>query len=142
MGRVLGLDLGERRIGLAWSDENRIVVVGGMVLTRKDPASDIEVIRKKIEELNVTVVVLGKPLHMSGESGEKATEAEEFKRSLEEGEGDLEIVLWDERLTTVMAERSLIESGMRRSKRKKVIDKVAASIILQSWLDAGQTDNP
>ena len=134
--RALGVDLGERRIGLALSDPSRTVASPHEVLRRSgDPAADRRAIVDVALEAGAGVIVVGLPLVAVGQdrTGRRAALAEvEALRAIA---GDIEVVVHDERLTTVTAERALIEGRMRRDARRRVVDKVAAAVMLQSWLE-------
>ncbi len=137
MGRVLGVDLGARRIGLALSDPTQLIASPLRVLERSgDPAADRQAIVAAAREEEAATVVIGLPKEMSGRKGPAATAASAEVDALRTLAPDLTFELVDERLTTVIAQRSLIESGMTRKKRKGTVDKVAAAVILQSYLDA------
>jgi putative holliday junction resolvase len=134
--RALGVDLGERRIGLALSDPSRTVASPYEVLRRSgDPALDRRAIVETAREQGASVIVVGLPLSLSGRTGPAAQAALVEVDALREVAGDIEVAVHDERLTTVTAERALIEARMRREARRRVIDKVAAAVMLQSWLD-------
>jgi putative Holliday junction resolvase len=135
-GRALALDLGEVRIGLAISDPLGITAQPLGVLRRVGPKRDVREIAERVREHEVAVVVLGLPLLLSGEEGQKAAEAREMAARLRGRLGDVRVVLWDERLTTVQAERAMISAGVGRGKRKQLRDSLAATLILQSYLDA------
>jgi putative Holliday junction resolvase len=133
--RALGVDLGERRIGLALSDPSRTVASPHDVLRRSgDPAADRRAIVAVAVEVGAGVIVVGLPLSLSGKTGPAARAALDEVEAMRAIAGEIEIVLHDERLTTVTAERALIEGGVRRDARRQVIDKVAAAVMLQSWL--------
>ncbi|MCU1467245.1 MAG: RNAse H-fold protein YqgF [Actinomycetia bacterium] len=133
--RALGVDLGERRIGLALSDPSRTVASPHDVLRRSgDPAADRRAILAVAVEVGAGVIVVGLPLSLSGKTGPAARAALDEVEAMRAIAGEIEIVLHDERLTTVTAERALIEGGVRRDARRQVIDKVAAAVMLQSWL--------
>jgi len=134
--RVLALDLGEVNIGLALSDPLRITAQPLETLRCIGPKKDMQRLAQLIEEREVGTVVVGLPLLLSGEDGDAARGAREFAEKLTRRFPKLVIDLWDERLTTVEAERTLIAADVRRSKRKKVIDTVAAVLILQGYLEA------
>ncbi|MBL7070974.1 MAG: Holliday junction resolvase RuvX [Candidatus Omnitrophica bacterium] len=136
--RTLALDLGKKRIGLAISDALGITAQPLEVLTRTDRAGDLDHLKAIIRNMNVTRVVVGLPLNMDGTAGEKADEAYEFVELLN-GELNIPIKLWDERLTTMEASRILLQADVSRKKRKKVDDKMAAQLILQSYLSANDT---
>jgi len=140
-GRALGVDLGARRIGLALSDRTRTVAAPHEVLRRgADHAQDHEAIVSIAREEGVTTIVVGLPLSLSGKSGPAARAArkEVAELRVSAAEADIDVVVHDERFTTVTAERSLIEAGMRRDARRGVVDKVAAAVMLQSWLEQGR----
>jgi putative Holliday junction resolvase len=137
--RALGVDLGERRIGLALSDPSRTVASPHDVLRRSgDPAADRRAIVAVAVEVGAGVIVVGLPLSLSGKTGPAARAALDEVEAMRAIAGEIEIVLHDERLTTVTAERALIEGGVRRDARRQVIDKVAAAVMLQSWLERAQ----
>ncbi len=131
----LSIDLGDVRIGLATSDIMGIIANGLETYKRKDMDSDIDYIAKLVKDFGVEVVVMGLPINMDGTSGERVDKAREFAQLLSE-KVSAKIDFQDERLTTVTGERMLIEAGVRRDKRKQVIDKIAATIILQTYLDS------
>lgn len=137
MGRVLGLDLGSVRIGVATTDPGRVIASPYEVIRRgADHVVDHSAIRALVDEESVDLVVVGLPRSMNGKDGEAAklirAEVKELLATL-----PVPVVLWDERLSTVSAQRALIAGGMKRKARKETVDKVAAAVILQSWLDAG-----
>ena len=137
MGRVLGVDLGARRIGLALSDPTQLIASPLRVLERSgDPAADRRAIVAAARDEEAATVVIGLPKEMSGRRGAAANAASAEVDALRTLAPDLTFELVDERLSTVIAQRSLIESGMTRKKRKGTVDKVAAAVILQSYLDA------
>ena len=135
LGRVLALDLGDVRIGLAISDELGITAQPQGYLARTSQRADLLAIAKLVEEREVTRVVVGHPLLLSGEEGTRAREARETVERLRKTLA-VPVELWDERLTTAQAERELVGDGVRRSRRRKVIDSLAAALILESWLEA------
>ncbi len=132
--RIMGLDVGSRRIGIALSDPMRIVAGGHSVLTRSSMQRDLEHFKQLCLNNEVELIVLGLPRNMDGSLGPKAIEVQDFGRRLQEYTG-LPLAFWDERLSTVAAEKVLLEADLSRSKRKKVIDKLAAVTILQNYLD-------
>lgn len=137
MARVLGVDLGTRRIGLAISDPGGVIASPLRVLERSgDPARDRAAIVAAAREEEAATVVVGLPTEMSGRKGAAATGAAAERDALAVLAPDLEIVLVDERMTTVIAQRSLVGAGVKRKDRKQQVDKVAAAVILQSYLDA------
>ena len=135
--RKLALDVGDVRIGLALSDITGIIASGYETYTRKGVPQDFEYIRDFIIKNSVDGVVLGLPVNMDGSEGPRVRITRQFGEELKEFIPNIPMTFLDERLTTVQAERMLIEGGVRREKRKKVIDKVAATLILQAYLDRG-----
>ncbi len=133
-GRILALDLGKRRIGLAVSDELGFTAQGLPTLQRTNKAEDLEALSRLIREKSVALVVVGQPLHMSGTVGRQANHAAQFARTLQTTT-NVEVRLWDERLTTVEAGRILRQGGVSREKHKAAIDRLSAVLILQSYLD-------
>jgi putative Holliday junction resolvase len=134
--RALGVDLGERRIGLALSDPSRTVASPHEVLRRSgDPVVDRRAIVEAARELGVNVIVVGLPLSLSGHAGPAAKAALAEVEALRAVAGPIDVVVQDERLTTVTAERALGEARMRRDARRNVVDKVAAAVMLQAWLE-------
>lgn len=132
-GRILGLDLGDARIGVAISDpERRLAVPVGTV--RTGAPADLKAIADLVHSQGVTLVVVGHPLLLSGETGTEARHAEAFADALRSFLG-IEVVLHDERLSTVEAERALREAGVRGRDRRRVVDRSAATVILQAYLD-------
>jgi len=133
--RIMGLDLGERTIGVAISDSLGWTAQGLEVIRRENPTKDLQRLQELVSLHEIGTIVLGYPKNMNGSIGPKARAAEEFKEYLS-GELNLPVILWDERLTTMEAERTLIAADMSRAKRRKVIDKMAAALILQNYLAA------
>lgn len=136
--RVMGLDYGTKTVGVAISDALGITAQGIETITRKEENKlrrTCARIEELIKENEVEKIVLGFPKHMNNDIGERAEKTLEFKEMLERRTG-LEVIMWDERLTTVSAERTLMESGVRREDRKKYVDKIAAVFILQGYLDS------
>ena len=134
--RALGVDLGARRIGLALSDPSRTVATPHEVLRRSgDPAADRRAIVDAARRQNAGVIVVGLPLSLSGRTGPAAQATLEEVEALRAVAGDIEVTVHDERLTTVTAERALTEARMGREARRRVVDKVAAAVMLQSWLE-------
>jgi putative Holliday junction resolvase len=137
--RALGVDLGERRIGLALSDPSRTVASPHDVLRRSgDRDADRRAIVAAARAVGAGVIVVGLPLSLSGKRGPAARAALEEVDALRALAADIDIVVHDERLTTVSAERALAEGRVRRDDRRKVVDKVAAAIMLQSWLEGAR----
>lgn len=135
--RIMGLDYGTKTVGVAVSDPLGITAQAVETITRKEEnklRKTCARIEALIAEYGVERIVLGFPKHMNNDIGERAEKALEFRDILARRTG-LEVVMWDERLTTVSAERTLMESGVRRENRKKHIDQIAAVFILQGYLD-------
>jgi putative holliday junction resolvase len=136
VSRLLGVDYGQVRVGLAVSDAGRKIASPLSTYTRADQAKDSAFFRKLVEEESIAGLVVGLPLHSDGREGEKAAEARAFGAFLASATG-LEVVYWDERFTTVFAENMMIDAGLTRKRRKQRRDRVAAQILLQSYLDEG-----
>jgi len=134
MGRVLGLDLGEVRIGVAVSDPLRIIAQPHQVIQSRGPDRDVAAVRAVVEETAAIRIVVGLPLNQDGQVGPQAEKVLAFVERLRAAL-DVDIVTQDERYSTAAAERMLIEARVRRKARKKVVDKVAAQHILQTYLD-------
>lgn len=132
--RILGLDVGDRRIGVAISDELGITAQGLMLLECRDQRTDMAALQKVIAMHQIDRIVVGMPRNMDGSYGFQAQKTERFIQTLEQA-CQLPCIRWDERLTTLQAERLLIAAGQRRHKRKAVRDKIAAQLILQNYLD-------
>ena len=134
-GRIMGLDVGDKTIGVAVSDLMGLTAQGVKTVKRVGKKKDIEELTAIIKERQVNKIVSGLPKNMNGTLGPQGEKVIKFGELLEEETG-IKIEYWDERLSTVAAERSLIEADVRRDKRKKVIDMLAAVIILQGYLDS------
>ena len=133
-GRIMGLDIGDKTIGVAVSDLMGLTAQGVTTIKRVGKKKDIEAIKQIIAEKQVNKIVSGLPKNMNGTVGPQGEKVQKFCELLKE-ETNLPIEFWDERLSTVAAERSLIEGNVRRENRKKVIDMLAAVKILQGYLD-------
>jgi putative holliday junction resolvase len=133
--RILGLDVGDRTIGVAASDALGWTAQGLEIIRRTGWEDDIRRLRELVAEYEVSLIVVGYPKNMNGTIGPRAEMAAEFAQKLGQ-ELELPVRLWDERLTTMEAERMLIAADVSRAKRKKVIDKMAAVLILQNYLQA------
>lgn len=133
--RILGIDYGDSRVGVAISDPLGITAQGVTTLLNRMYDKMLESLLKIIDEYKVDKIVLGMPKNMNGTSGERSEVTHRFCEDLKARCGDIPIVLWDERLTTVQAAGILNTTNTRGKNRKKVIDTVAACIILQSYLD-------
>jgi putative holliday junction resolvase len=134
-GRVLALDLGEKRIGVAVSDETRTIARSHSVLLRTSRLADFEKIGRIIDEEGVTLVVVGLPVHLDGREGQKAAWVRDYTAALA-NHLNVAAELWDEALTTVAAQESMRQRGQSRRKQRQWIDAVAAAFILQSYLEA------
>ena len=136
--RILGLDFGSKTVGVAVSDELMLTAQGLEIVRRQSPnklRQTLARIEQIVTEYQVERIVLGYPKNMNNTEGERCEKTKEFAQMLERRTG-LSVVLWDERLTTVAAEQTLIESGVRRENRKQYVDKIAAVFILQGYLDS------
>ncbi|WP_334137141.1 Holliday junction resolvase RuvX [Muricomes intestini] len=136
--RIMGLDYGTKTVGVAISDALGLTAQGIETIQRKEENKlrrTLARIEELISEYDVDKIVLGFPKHMNNDIGERAQKSLEFGDMLIRRAG-LEVIMWDERLTTVEAERVLIEGNVRRENRKKYIDKIAAVFILQAYLDS------
>ena len=132
--RIMSLDVGSRTIGIACSDALLMTAQGIETIRRTSLEKDFNRLQELISEYEVHELVVGMPKNMNGTKGERAEKAEEFVAKMKEVI-DLPVTYWDERLSTVMAERQLIAADVSRKKRKSVIDKMAAVVILQGYLD-------
>ena len=133
-GRILALDVGDRRIGIALSDETQLIATPHSVYTRVGWGPDVKHIQKLYNDNQAVLVVCGLPRNMDGSVGFQAEKVQSFAEQLIKA--GLPVVFQDERLSTVSAHQALIEGGMRRDDRKGTVDKVAAAGILQTYLDA------
>ena len=141
--RIMGLDYGSKTVGVAMSDELLITAQVLETITRKDEnklRKTLARIEEIAKEYNVERIVLGYPKNMNNTLGDRIEKTIELKEAVERRTG-LPIVLWDERLTTIAAEKSLIESNVRREHRKDYVDQVAAAFILQGYLDGMKREN-
>lgn len=136
--RIMGLDFGSKTVGVAVSDP-LYVTASGLEIIRREQENKLRRTLARIEELvkeyEIEKIVLGFPKNMNNSEGERCEKTLEFKGMLERRTG-LTVELWDERLTTVAADRAMMEAGVRREDRKKYVDKIAAAFILQGYLDA------
>jgi putative Holliday junction resolvase len=142
----MGLDVGDKKIGVAISDSLLITAQGKETLFRESLKVDLDKLINYINEYDVHKIVVGMPLNMNGSLGPQGEKTKQFVAKLEKKlihstriDREIEIVYWDERLTTMGATRSLIETDMSRKKRKGVVDTVAAVLILQGYLDGNRT---
>jgi putative Holliday junction resolvase len=134
-GRILALDVGKKRIGLAVSDGLGISAQGLPTLQRTRVREDFRRLGELIREREIVLLLIGKPLHMSGDESRQSGYTREFGERLRQ-ECGLPVVYWDERLTTVEAERVLREGGASLEERKKAVDRLSAMLLLESYLDA------
>jgi putative Holliday junction resolvase len=133
--RLLGLDFGDRRIGVAVSDELGLTAQPVLTLIRKNAKQDLKSLSRLLRKFGCSGIVLGNPLYMSGDVSPQATKTHTFAEALREA-FSLPVHLWDERLTSAEAHRHLQASGRPASSHREVVDQVAAVLILQSFLDA------
>ncbi|HYY80728.1 MAG TPA: Holliday junction resolvase RuvX [Actinomycetes bacterium] len=135
-GRVLGLDVGSRRLGVAVSDPTGTVASPLATLARRTPGEDARALASLAAEHEARVVVVGLPVTLAGREGPAARAVRAYLEQLRSRLPELDFRLADERLSTVAAERALVGGGVRRRARRAVVDQVAASLFLQAWLDA------
>ena len=135
--RILGLDFGSKTVGVAVSDELLLTAQGVEIIRRKSQnklRQTLARIEELMEEYQVDRIVLGYPKNMNNTEGERCEKTKEFQADLKRRTGK-EVVLWDERLTTVAADKTMMEAGIRREHRKEYVDEIAAIFILQGYLD-------
>jgi putative Holliday junction resolvase len=144
--RALALDVGSKTIGLAISDEGRLFATASETLQRRGHVADAREVGRVVQERAVSHVVVGLPLELDGREGRRARAVREFmavlRTQLDTHGATIAMSVWDERFSTLAAERTLLEGDMSRARRKTRIDAMAAQFILQGWLDAqpnGQT---
>jgi putative Holliday junction resolvase len=133
--RTLGLDVGTKTIGVAVTDGLGLTAQGVTTIRRTSLKADLAALGELAREHEATSVVIGLPLNMDGSEGPRAEASRKFADSVTQTLG-LPVEFWDERLSTVAAERTLLEADLSRAKRRQVIDQMAAQFILQGWLDA------
>ena len=141
--RIMGLDFGSKTVGVAVSDSLLITAQGLEIIRRKEENKlrrTLARIEELIEEYEVEEIVLGLPKNMNATEGIRVDLTMEFREKLERRTG-LPVIMWDERLTTVVAEKTRIEAGIRRENRKEYVDKIAAALILQGYLDSRSHKN-
>ena len=136
MKRYMSLDIGDRTIGIAVSDLLGFTAQGVETIRRRKEEDDLKRLGELMEQYETRSLVSGLPRNMDGTEGDRCSIVKEFMAKVKETYPDVEVVFWDERLSTVAAARSLIEADVSRRKRKKVIDKMAAVFILQGYLDS------
>ncbi len=138
-GKALAVDLGSRRIGLAVSDRSGSMAFPHSVIERSDdPGADVAAIARAVSETGATTVVVGLPLSLDGTDGPAARQARDQAKELVDVIDGAQVVLFDERLTTVSAQAALVAAGRRGRDQRAVLDSAAAAVLLQSWLDAGR----
>jgi putative Holliday junction resolvase len=135
--RLMGLDVGDKRIGIALSDEGAVIASPQETLERRGNRKDIAHLLDLAEREDVAEILVGMPFSLDGSEGPQAQKVGRFIEALK-AETTIPVTTWDERLTTVVAERALIEGDMSRAKRKQTVDRVAAALILQGYLDSRQ----
>lgn len=133
--RILGLDIGDRTIGVAISDPLGYTAQGITTIRRKNEDKDIEELIKICKQYNVETIISGLPKNMNGTMGPQSEKVLQFCELLNT-KIDIPIKMWDERLTTVAAHKAMLEGDLSRAKRKKIVDKIAATYILQGYLDS------
>lgn len=133
--RILGLDVGNKTIGVAVSDPLGFTAQGITTINRKNIKADIEAVINYCNEYTVDIIVVGLPKNMNGTLGPQSEKVMAFVEKLKKNT-DINIKMWDERLTTVSAHKAMLEADLSRAKRKKLVDKVAATYILQGYLDS------
>ncbi len=141
MSRILALDVGHKRIGVALSDPLQITAQGLTTITRRNLDHDLRTINELVERHEVQSIVVGLPVRLNGSLGPEAESVQKFIDELKQAV-DLPIHPWDERFTTSQAEQALLEGRVRRAKRKTIRDQVAATLLLQNYLDAQQKPSP
>ena len=134
--RLLGVDYGSVRVGLAISDPDRKIAFPLVTWERRSRDQDARYIRELVEKEEIAGLIVGLPVHLSGREGQKSAEARAFGKWLVESTG-LPVLFWDERFTSVEAESHLLAAGLTNKRRKARRDRVAAQILLQAYLDAG-----
>ena len=141
--RIMGLDFGSKTVGVAVCDPLGITAQMVETIFREEESKVRRILArivKEVRECEIEAIVLGYPKNMNNSQGERVRKTEEFQESLKMRTG-LEVILWDERLTTVAAERVLMECGVRRENRKEKVDQIAAAMILQGYLDCLKNQN-
>jgi putative Holliday junction resolvase len=137
--RILALDIGTKNIGVALSDESGIIAQGKEVIRRKSDAYAIARVKDILEGFDVKEIIVGLPINMDGTKGKRAKDSIGFAENLEQNV-HIPVKFWDERLSTKEAEDIMIRADITRNKRKKIVDKLAAQIILQGYLDSQRSE--
>lgn len=133
--RMMGLDVGDATIGVAASDELGMMAHGITTIRRTSLEKDLDSLKNIINEKNIKRIVVGLPKNMNNTIGPRGQISIDFAELLKERFSEVEIVMWDERLTTSAAQRAMLEADLSRKKRKSIVDKIAAVFILQNYLD-------
>ncbi|HKY32096.1 MAG TPA: Holliday junction resolvase RuvX [Candidatus Polarisedimenticolia bacterium] len=141
MSRIMALDVGETTIGVAFSDPMGIIAQPARTIRRQGLRRDLAELLRLIEEQQVSRVIVGLPLRLEGDAGPAAQETERLARRLRDGLG-VPVETWDERLSTAQAERALLEGDVSRRRRKDAVHGMAASLILQAWLERNRGERP
>ncbi|SDE59467.1 Holliday junction resolvase RuvX [Sporomusa acidovorans] len=134
--RILALDVGDKTIGVAVCDELKLTAQGVEVIRRTSPTRDFKRLSELIDQYQVGLVIIGLPKNMNGTIGPRGELVKEFAKALVKAIPNIDTAFWDERLSTVAAQKSLIAADVSRAKRRQVIDKMAAVFILQGYLDS------
>ncbi|HMA59727.1 MAG TPA: Holliday junction resolvase RuvX [Halanaerobiales bacterium] len=132
--RKLGIDYGSKYIGLAVSDRSNTIAHSKEVIKRTDLKKDLATIKDYISDYEIDEIVVGMPTSLNGTRGPRAEKTQQFINFLN-NHLDIEVTVWDERFTTLIADQSMIDADISRRKRKKMVDKIAAALILQNYLD-------
>jgi len=137
--RVIGLDVGDRSIGIAISDELWITTRGLFTISRTNIKSDTQKVMEIVKENDCSHVIIGLPVNLSGEDSKQTEKVREFAEKLKNkllsnSMGDREVVLYDERFSTVIANREMEEAGLKKNKKREIIDQQAAAVILEDWI--------
>ena len=136
--RLLALDIGDARIGVAVSNPEKTLARGLTVIRRRSKKEDFAAIARLVEELKVEGIVVGHPLSLNGEAGPQARRVERYARALAQAL-KIPVYLWDERFSTAEAQRAMIEAGYKKQTRRRRVDEVAAAVVLQGYLEARKT---
>lgn len=139
--RLLGLDIGDRRVGIAVGDPTGLLATAERVLKRVSIAKDVAALAQMARDYEAEAIIVGLPLHLDGREGDQAKSVRRFVERLKEWI-DVPVIYWDERLSTVGARRLLIEAGLRPAERAARLDAAAAAVILQSYLDSRRRQAP
>lgn len=133
--RLIGLDLGTKTIGVALSDLTWLIATPHSLIKRTKQTQDLKILKTLLKDYNVGAIILGLPVNMNGTEGPRAEASHAFKTVLEKAFPDILVMLWDERLSTAAVTRTLLDADLSRKRRDEVVDKMAATFILQGVLD-------